>query len=260
MELGLAGKVALVTGASRGLGEAISIELANQGMRVCLLGRDEKRLQNVARAISEAGGQCAYLAADVADPGTADAAVVFTREKFGRLDLLVNSAGTTKRGDFFKLSDADWNDGFAVKFFGALRLSRAAWPLLRDSRGTIINIIGIGGYAAAGDGAIPGTVNAAFMNLTKALAQIGVRDGIRVNAINPGRIETDRLKINSERLAREGGISAEEALERLRKACGIARFGKPKEIAAVVAFLASANADFFQGSLVDVDGGELQSI
>lgn len=260
MELGLAGKVALVTGASRGLGRAISIELAREGMHVCLVGRSTEMLREVAAEIGGLGGRCAHLAGDVTQSDTTRGAIDLTLKSFGRLDLLVNNAGTTKRGDFFSLTEADWLDGFGVKFGGALRLTRAAWPELKRTQGSIVNIIGIGGYTGTGDGAIPGAVNAALMNLTKATSQIGVRDGIRVNAVNPGRVKTDRFQRNIARLSQAWGTSEPDTYARLLRETGVARFGTPDEIASIVAFLASSRAAFIQGALIDADGGELRSL
>src|SRR5262249_3479375 len=131
---------------------------------------------------------------DLMQPETPAAVVDATVARFGRIDVLVNNAGATKRGDFLTLPDTDWADGFALKFFGAMRCSRAAWPHLQASRGVIVNVVGIGGRTGSAEFAIGGAVNAALLNLTKVLADRGVKDGVRVNAINPGGIATDRLK------------------------------------------------------------------
>ncbi len=133
-------------------------------------------------------------AIDLREPDSANQILAATIEKFEKLDLLVNNAGATKRGDFLTLTDQEWTDGFALKFYGAMRLSRAAWSHLQASQGTIINIIGVGGKTGSAEFTIGGTVNAALMNLTKALADRGVKDGVRVNAINPGSIATERLQ------------------------------------------------------------------
>jgi 3-oxoacyl-[acyl-carrier protein] reductase len=176
------------------------------------------------------------------------------------LDLLVNNAGATKRGDFLALSDSDWDDGFALKFFGAMRCCRAAWMHLQAARGSIINIVGIGGRTGTGEFTIGGAVNAAVLNLTKALADRGVRDGVRVNAINPGGIQTDRLSTRLREFAVEHGVNVAEAEGQMARAFGVARFGQPAEIAAVVAFLASPHAAYCHGAIVDVDGGQTRTL
>src|SRR5262249_2079319 len=153
---------------------------------------------------------------------------------------LVNNAGATRRGDFLTLTDAEWADGFALKFFGAMRLCRAAWPHLQAGGGAIVNISGIGGRTGTAEFPIGGAVNAAVLNLTKALADRGIRDGVRVNAINPGSIATDRLQMRLREFAVERRMNVENAEQEMARAFGIARFGEPAEIARVVAFLASS--------------------
>jgi 3-oxoacyl-[acyl-carrier protein] reductase len=191
MDLHLADKVAIVTGASRGIGRAIAATLAGEGARVVAVARTREQLEDLAAPLSDR-----YLvhAADLMRPETPGAVVAATLARFGRLDVLVNNAGATKRGDFLTLADADWADGFNLKFFGAMRLSRAAWPHLRASSGTIVNIVGIGGRTGMTEFAIGGAVNAALLNLTKVLADRGVTEGVRVNAVNPGAVATDRLQ------------------------------------------------------------------
>ena len=260
MELGLKGKVALVTGASRGLGAAIALELAREGAHVCLAARDRGKLDEVAAEISAIQGRTAIYAGDLRQLAAVQAALAQTIAAFGRLDILVNNAGATKRGDFLDLTEEDWDDGFALKFRGYVRLTRAAWPQLKATRGTVINIIGIGARTGNEEFTIGGSVNAALMYFTKAMAQRGMRDGVRVNAINPGHIETDRLTRSFDRIAAAHGISRDAAVARLLAECGTTRFGRSEEIATLTTFLASAKADFIQGSLLDIDGGETRGL
>ena len=200
------------------------------------------------------------MAIDLRDEAAPQRLIDIAGEKFGSIDLLVNNAGATKRGDFLELSEADWHDGFALKFFSAVRCARAAWPLLQASGGSIVNIAGVGGRTGSADFAIGGSVNAAVLNLTKALADRGVKDGIRVNAINPGDIATDRLQARTAQFATENGISLAEAARKIVATRGVARFGEPEEIARVVAFLASPLAGYCQGAIIDVDGGRTRTL
>jgi 3-oxoacyl-[acyl-carrier protein] reductase len=257
VDLQLAGKVAIVTGASRGIGRAIAEILAGEGMRLVLAARSRGQLDDLAASL---GPDCLVQAIDLRGPEAPDALVAAAVARFGQLDLLVNNAGATTRGDFLSLADASWEDGFALKFFGAMRCSRAAWPHLQASQGAIVNIIGVGGRTGAAEFAIGGAVNAALLNLTKALADRGVRDGVRVNAINPGSIATDRLQMRVQRLASEQGIDEAAAARRMVQAQGVARFGQPVEIARAVAFLASPQASYCQGAILDIDGGQTRTL
>jgi 3-oxoacyl-[acyl-carrier protein] reductase len=188
------------------------------------------------------------------------AAVAATVARFGRLDLLVNNAGATRRGDFFALTDDDWSDGFALKFYAAVRSCRAAWSHLAEARGAVVNIVGIGGRTASADFTIGGAVNSALLNLTKALADRGQRDGVRVNAINPGFVATERLQARVRTFAIEHGTDEDAAAERMARAAGVTRFGTPEEVARAVAFLASPLAAYCQGTIVDVDGGQTRTL
>ena len=197
---------------------------------------------------------------DLLEAGACQTLVGAAAEAFGRIDLLVNNAGATKRGDFFELTDGDWEDGFSLKFFGGMRLSRAAWKHLAASRGTIVNIIGVGGRTGSAEFTIGGSVNAAGRLLTKALADRGVKDGVRVNAINPGFIKTERLTVRVKSFAEEHKLPLDKAEAELAKASGVARFGEPAEVAAAVAFLASPVCAYCHGALLDIDGGQTRTL
>lgn len=249
MDLQLAGKVALVTGASRGIGRAIAQGLAAEGMHLTLVARSGEQLDALAATLPT---PCLVQAADLRAADAPETVVAATVAHFGQLDLLVNNAGATQRGDFLTLTDAEWEDGFALKFFGAMRACRAAWPHLQASQGSIVLISGIGGRTGSAEFTIGGAVNAALLNLTKALADRGMVDGVRVNAINPGSIATERLRGRVQAIAAAQGLDEADAARHMAQALRVARFGEPAEIASVVAFLASPHAAYCHGAIVDV--------
>ncbi len=255
MQLNLTNKVAIVTGASRGIGKAIAEILSAEGVKLTLVARSP--LDKFSASLPT---ESLPLSIDLRLPDSASQIVEATIKRFGVLDLLVNNAGATKRGDFLTLPDEDWADGYALKFFGTMRLSREAWVHLAKSKGNIINIIGIGGRTGSAEFAIGGTVNAALMNLTKVLADRGIKEGVRVNAINPGSIATERLQTRIATFASENKVTQEEAKIQMAGTFNIARFGYPEEIARTVAFLASPQASYIQGAILDVDGGATRTL
>lgn len=261
MELNLTGKVAVVTGASGGLGGAIAQALAEAGMALALVGRDREKLARAAEAAERRSGAPARaVVADLTQPEAAAACIAEAVTALGGLDLLVNCAGATRRGDFFDLSDADWADGFALKFHGCVRTCRAAWPHLAARRGAVINIVGVGSRTPSEDFLIGGSVNSALLNFTKGLADRGIREGVRVNAINPGYFRTERTDRRIQGIVASRGISQADAEAELLADLGIERFGRPDEVARLAAFLASDAASYFQGATLDIDGGATRGL
>lgn len=251
MELGLRNKVALVTGGSRGIGRAIVETLANEGCDVVVVARNAAADDGLAGTAARAGRRLVPCAADLSTPGGVVLAIGCAEREFGRLDILVNNAGSAARGDFFQLTEDDWQAGFALKFFGYVRMTRAAWPLLKAARGSLVNIVGVSAYTPDAIYTIAAASNAALLAFTKSMAAIGQQDGVRVNAVNPGQIETERLA----GVLKKMGGSEQEARARLLNELGMDRFGNPEDIAAMVAFVASQQASYVQGALINVDGG-----
>jgi 3-oxoacyl-[acyl-carrier protein] reductase len=256
----LSGKTAIVTGASRGIGRAIALHLAVEGTSVVLTGRDTDLLNSAVRAITEKGGTATSIAADLREPAAAAAIAAEAIACYKTIDILVNNAGATKRGDFETLGDEDWHDGFALKFFGAVRLTKAAWPHLKASRGSVVHIAGSGGRTPGAQFTIGGSVNAALLSFTKALADAGLREGIQVNCINPGPVRTARFETRLARIAQEYSVTRDRALEFFIAEEKVSRIAEPEEIAALVAFIVGPNGKSLQGSLIDIDGGSTKTI
>lgn len=251
-----AGKVVVVTGGSRGIGRAIALAFAGKGAEIVLAAASEPNLRKTAAEIVAAGGKEPVLvAADLRQLPACETLAAAVKAKRGRCDILVNSAGATKAGAFADLSDETWHDGFALKFFAAVRLSRLLWPMLVAAEGSIVNIIGGAARTPSADFLIGGSVNAAFANFTKGLAALGKRDGVNVNAIHPGRIATDRtIDLFRQRATARGVTPAEIEAEETAKE-GLRRIGQPEDIAALALFLCSPQARHIQGTAIAVDGG-----
>jgi len=256
----LDGKTAIVTGASRGIGKAIASRLAADGASVVLCARDEEALGQAARDVAARGGAAAAISLDLRASDSAAALVNFAMKKFGSVDIVINNAGATKRGEFLELTDEDWADGFALKFFGAVRLTRAAWPHLKERKGSVVFISGVGGWTPGPLFAVGGSVNAALFAFTKAMADVGVRDHVQVNAINPGTIRTGRMRMRLAEIMNERNIDARAAEDEFVRASQITRIGEPEDVANLAAFVVGPEGRFLHGALIDIDGGATKTI
>ena len=257
----LEGKFAVVTGSSRGIGRAIAGRLAADGAECLLAARSKQDLRRAAAEITEASGRRAeYVAADLRDLGGCKALADTARRAFGGVDILVNCAGATQGGPFLEVGDETWDDGFALKFFSSVRLSRLLWPMLKERHGTVIHIIG--GFARTPDPdfMIGGAVNAAMANFSKALAGQGLRDDVNVNAVHPGLTRTERLVEIMETRARQAGTTAAEAERATVEREGVRRIAEPDDVANLVAFLCSAAARHIQGAAIAIDGGATKGV
>jgi 3-oxoacyl-[acyl-carrier protein] reductase len=255
MDLGLDGKAVLVTGASRGIGRAAAATFAAEGCDVLMVARTAADLEAAAAGIRAASGRrVETCAADLATSEGA-AAAIDAAARFDRLAVLVNNAGSARGGTLFDLTDEDWHDGFALKFYGALRLIRGLWPRLRESQGAVVNVTGFFARTPAPEIVLGGAINAAFENVSKALARQGLADGVNVNVVRPGMTMTDRQR---ELLALWGarqGLDPVEAERRRVAAMGLRRPGQPEDVAAAIVFLASPAARHVNAMILPVDGG-----
>ena len=254
------GKRAVVSGASKGIGKAVALRLAREGADVALLARSAGALGAVAEEITGLGRRAEVVAGDLRSFEACASAAQQALEALGGVDIFVHCAGATKGGRFMELEDAVWQDGFSLKFDAAVRLTREFWPSLTANKGSVVNIVG--GFARQPDPdyMIGGAVNAALANFTKALAGLGKRDDVNVNAIHPGMTVTERLTEILQTEATRTGETVAEVEARKVKAEAIRRLGRPEDVAALVAFLCSAEARHIQGVAVSVDGGATTGI
>lgn len=256
----LKSKVAIVTGASRGIGRAIARHFAGEGAQVVLCARPSDDLDRAVDEIAATRGAAVAVPLDLREPDAPGRLVDAALTTFGRIDLVINNAGATRRGEFRDLADEDWVDGFALKFFGAVRLTRAAWPQLAAHRGSLLNIVGIGGRTPGALFSIGGSVNAALLSFTKAMADVGIRDGVQANAISPGTIRTGRYEQRLKTLAAEQQMDVAEAEAEYVRRASVTRIGEPADIAHLATFVVSAQGRFLQGALIDMDGGATKTI
>jgi NAD(P)-dependent dehydrogenase (short-subunit alcohol dehydrogenase family) len=251
-----AGKVVVVTGGSRGIGRQIATDFAREGAQTVLVSSSEANLASAAKTMAAAGGPAPLvIAADLRKLDGCQAAFKQVADKFKRCDILVNCAGATRAGNFVDLPDEAWMDGFALKFFGCVRLSRLFWPMLKDAQGHVINIVGGAARTPGADFTIGGSVNAAMANFSKSLSQLGKKDGVNVNAVLPGTTDTERFGELIQMRAKASGRSVEELRKEANTKDGIRRIGKSEDVAALTLFLCSEKARHIQGTAIAVDGG-----
>jgi 3-oxoacyl-[acyl-carrier protein] reductase len=252
--------VAIVTGASQGIGRATALRLARDFSAIVLAARNKDELQITANAVRAAGAEPFLCPLDLREPQAASLLVRNTLDRFARIDALLNIAGAVPQIDLFEMTDAQWNDGAALKFHGARRLTIQAWPALKGSQGSVVFTSGSAALDPKPGFAAVAAINAAIIALAKAFAEQGIRDGVQVNSVVPGAVMTGRRKSFFEKWAPAHNMSIEEAVRKFPEEAGIARFGAPEEIADLMAFLVSPAAKWMTGSSVRMDGGEVKGI
>jgi 3-oxoacyl-[acyl-carrier protein] reductase len=252
--------VAVVTGASQGIGRATALRLARDFSGVVLAAREQESLVTAASEVKSMGAEALAFAVDLRLPQTADTVIQGTLERFGRIDALLNIAGAVPQIDLFEMTDAQWDDGMALKLHGARRLTIRAWEALKASRGSVVFISGSAALDPKPGFAAVAATNAAVIALAKAFAEQGIKDGVQVNSVVPGPVMTGRRQSFFEKWAPAHHLTVEEAIRKFPEEAGISRFGKPEEIADLLGYLVSPAAKWMTGASVRMDGGEIKGV
>ena len=252
--------VAIVTGASQGIGRATAIRLARDFKAIVLVARNAEKLEETANLVRSNNCQALVVGADLSQRASADTIVSRTLQEFGRIDALVNISGAVPQIDLFDMTDEQWDGGLSVKFHGARRLTLRAWEALKASGGSVVFTSGNSADAPKAPYAAVGTINAAIVALAKAFSDRGITDGVQVNSVLPGPVLTDRRRTYMEKWAPAHNMTVEEAMQKFPEQAGIARYGQPEEIANLMAFLVSPGARWMTGSAVRMDGGEIKGV
>jgi 3-oxoacyl-[acyl-carrier protein] reductase len=252
--------VAIVTGASQGIGRSTSIRLARDFSGIVLAARNADALNEVANAVKSAGAEALICDLDLSKPDSAGRLVNITLDRFGRVDALLNIAGAVPQIDLFEMTDEQWSAGTELKLHGARRLTILAWEALKKSRGSVVFMSGSASLDPKPAFAAVAAINAAITALAKAFAEQGIKDGVQVNSIVPGPVMTGRRRSFMEKWARAHNMTVEEAMKEFPKEVGISRYGQPEEIADLLAFMVSPAAKWMTGTSVRMDGGEIKGI
>jgi 3-oxoacyl-[acyl-carrier protein] reductase len=251
---GFEGKVVVVSGGSRGIGKAIAAAFAREGAQVVLAAATADNLAAAAKAMT--GGPAPLtVAGDLRTLSACEQLFKAVNDKFKRCDVLVNNAGATRGGNFFEQPDALWIDGFALKFHATVRLTRLFWPLLKESHGNIVNIVGGAARTPGPDFLIGGAVNAAMANFAKGLTALGNRDDVNINVIHPGQTQTDRVEQLFQQFAKAQNKTVEQVRTESLSKSGLRRIGQPEDIAALAVFLCGSQTRHIHGTAIAVDGG-----
>ena len=261
MDLGLKGRVALVTGGGKGIGKAVAGGLVEEGVRVAICARSKASLEEAARELAVPGAEVFAVAGDLTRPDDVQRIVDATVGRFSRIDILVNNAGAAPGGEILDLTEEDWQKAVQLKFMGYVRCIKAVIPhMQRQGGGRIVNIVGNDGVKPIGIELSPSAANAADLAMTVALAEQYGRQNILVNAINPGPVATERWGQLIGGIARMRKISVDEAQQRAERSIPLGRICTPEEVANVAVFVASPRASFMNGAIITLDGGQRKAL
>jgi 3-oxoacyl-[acyl-carrier protein] reductase len=259
-ETNMENSVAIVTGASQGIGRSTAIRLAKDFSTVALVARNEDALKETANTVREAGAEPLSIALDLTRADAPETVVKATLDRCGRIDALLNIAGAVPQIDLFEMTDEQWYAGMELKLHGARRLTIKVWNALKATKGSVVFMSGSAALDPKPAFAAVAATNAAIIAMAKAFAEQGIKDGVQVNSIVPGAVMTGRRRSFLEKWAPAHSMSIDEATKRFPEEAGISRYGKPEEIAELLAFMVSPSAKWMIGSCVRMDGGEVKGI
>ena len=252
--------IAIVTGASQGIGRSTAVRLARDFSAIVLVARNASALTEVAETVKAAGAEPLVCDLDLSKVESAETLVNKTLDRFGRIDALLNIAGAVPQIDLFEMTDEQWRAGTELKLHGARRLTILTWELLKKSKGSVVFMSGSAALDPKPAFAAVAAINAAIIALAKAFAEQGIRDGVQVNSIVPGAVMTARRRSFMEKWAPSHNMSVEEAMKQFPEKVEISRYGQPEEIADLLAFMVSPAARWMTGTSVRMDGGEIKGI
>jgi NAD(P)-dependent dehydrogenase (short-subunit alcohol dehydrogenase family) len=258
MDLGMAGKKAIVTGGSEGIGKAIALAFAREGVDVAICARRKEPLEQAAAEIAKATGRKIFpVPADLTKPADAENFVKKAHAALGRVDILVNNAGSAPGGLIDHLSEEEWASALQLKFMGYVRCMKHVLPIMqKQNKGRVVNVIGNDGVKVSYWEIAPGAANAAGQNLTLSLASQYGKDNISFVCVNPGPVRTERWTGLVKAMARDMNISYEEADKLAPSSIPLGRIAETEEVANLVTFLASDLAFFVNGTMIEIDGGQ----
>jgi 3-oxoacyl-[acyl-carrier protein] reductase len=254
----MTGKKAIVTGASAGIGKAITWAFAREGVDVAICARRKEPLEETAAEIAKATGRKIYpVAADLTKPADAENFIKQAHAALGRIDILVNNAGSAPGGVIEHLKEEEWASALQLKFMGYVRCMKHVLPIMRkQGKGRVVNVIGNDGVKVSYWEIAPGAANAAGQNLTLSLASQYGKDNISFVCVNPGPVRTERWTGLVKAMARDMNISYEEADKLAPSSIPLGRIAESEEVANLVTFLASDLAHFINGTMIEIDGGQ----
>ncbi len=261
LNLNLTNKTAIITGGSMGIGWETAKKMVTEGMNILLTSRNEKILNSRAKELEKYESQLRVFPADLSKKDSAEKIASFCISEFNKIDILINSAGSAKGGNFLEIIDKDWEDAFNLKFFGSLRMIRSVIPYMKQqNNGKIVNIVGDTGKAP-NSLMLPGsTVNAALLSLTKGLSNEVGKNGIRINAVNPGPTKTDRILKMFKQLAESSQKDINQIENEFLKDSVFKKLADPKEIADLILYLSSDVSSNITGTVITSDGGKSKNI